>query len=273
MKQSKPLFSLAQLTVLNLTPPEIVSTAARTGYDACGVRLLPAAPGGQAYRLMDDPAMLRETLARMRDTGITVFDLEIIRIDARFNAADYLGFFEVGQKLAAQCILVAGDDPDEARLTASYVTLCEAARPYGLSCDIEFMPWTKIPNLRDAQRIVTAAAQDNGGILIDALHFARSDSRLEEIAQLPRSWLHYAQMCDAPAEIPDTNEGLIRTARNERLLPGDGGIDLTALFSRLPSDLPVSVEIPNDVQCPAMGEEAWARTALLRTQALIGAIA
>ena len=41
--------------------------------------------------------------------------------------------------------------------------------------------------------------------------------------------------------------------------PGEGGIDLAALFARLPADLPISVEIPNDRRAPLIGAEAWTR--------------
>jgi sugar phosphate isomerase/epimerase len=268
-----PLFSLAQLTVLALAPPDIVATAARTGYHGCGMRLLPVSQGGTAYRLMDDPAMLRETLAHLRDTGVAVSDLEIVRLGDSFDVADYTAFFEVGQQLGALNILVAGDDCDEARLTANFATLCEAARPYGLTADLEFMPWTAVRNLRSAQRIVAAAGQDNGGVLVDSLHFARSDSRLDELEQLPRAALHYAQICDAPGLVPSTDAGLIHTARAERLLPGEGGIDLASIFARLPAGLPISVEIPNEARCAALGPEAWASAALDSAKVLMARVA
>lgn len=191
-----PDFSLAHLTVLSLPPPEVIAVAARLGYRHAGLRLLPASPGGPAYRLMDDPAMLREPLARMADTGVTVFDLEIIRLDQDFDANAYLPFFEVG----AKAMLVAGDDRDEARLTASFVALCDAAEPFGLTADLEFMPWTAVPSLRSALRIVAAAGRPNGGVLVDTLHFARSDSQLDELEAVPREWLHYAQLYDAPTK-------------------------------------------------------------------------
>jgi len=264
-----PIFSLAPLTLLDLPPAELIAVAARTGYQRVGFRLLPAAPGGTAYPLMQDARALEETLARMRDTGVSVFDLEIVRIGADFRASEFLQFFEVGARLGAKAMLVAGDDADEARLTASFAALCEAAAPFGLSADLEFMPWTKVPDARTALRIVTGAAQANGGVLVDALHFARSASSLADIAAIPRQRLHYAQICDAPAEIPSTTEGLIHTARCERLLPGEGGIDLAGLFRSLPDDLPISVEIPNDKRAPALGAEEWARQALAASKAAL----
>src|SRR4051794_15643560 len=176
---------------------------------------------------MHDVGALADTLARMRDTGVGVFDLEIVRLGAAFRASEFEPFFEVGARLGAKAMLVAGDDPDEGRLTASFAALCEASAPFGLTADLEFMPWTKVPDARTALRIVTGATQANGGVLVDALHYARSSTSLADIAAIPRHRLHYIQICDAPAEVPATTEGLIHTARCERLLPGEGGIDLT----------------------------------------------
>ena len=263
-------YSLAPVTVLSLSPPEAIEAAARIGYQYVGLRLFPATPGGAAYPLMDDPVLLRETLALQAATGVGVFDLEIIRIGEDFDVNRYLPFFEVGQQLGAKAMLVAADDRDEARLTAAFAGLCEAAEPYGLTADLEFMPWTAVPDLTSARRIVEAAGSPpNAGILVDALHFARSSSRPEQLQTLPRQWLHYAQICDAPAGIPATDAELIHTARCERLLPGEGGIDLRSLFGQLPGDLPISVEIPNDLRAPALGAEAWARQALQAVKTVI----
>ena len=265
------IYSLAQLTALPYDPPRLVQLAADTGAQGCGIRLLPSSPGGPAYPLMNDPAMTRETLARIEGTGVRVLDLEIIRIGEVFDAHAFLPFMEIGQRLGAQNILVAGDDGDHARLTANFAALCEAAAPYGLTCDLEFMPWTLVPHLAAARRIVDGADQPNGGVLVDALHFARSATTLEEVARIPKARLHYAQICDGLVPGPTTTEGLIFDARCARLLPGEGGIDLKGLFAQLPADLPVSIEIPHDVRAPAMGYEAWARAAFDATRRLLEA--
>ena len=72
-------FSLSFLTCLDAPPPAAIRTAAETGYDGVGLRLLPAAPGGFATPLVDDPVLLAETLAALRDSGIGVFDIDMIR--------------------------------------------------------------------------------------------------------------------------------------------------------------------------------------------------
>ncbi|MEQ1647318.1 MAG: sugar phosphate isomerase/epimerase [Hyphomicrobiaceae bacterium] len=262
-------YSLAYLTAADLLPADMIRLAARLGYSNVGIRILPVAPGADFAPLIEQPERLRETQAAMQDTGVTVFDVEIVRIGAAFKTSDYARFLETIASLNARAILVAGDDTDEARLTASFAKFCEAARQYNITADLEPMPWTEVPNVPTAHRIVKNAAQPNGGVLIDALHYARSKSTLTDVAAIPRQHLHYAQICDASAEIPNTTEGLIHTARNARLLPGDGGIDLRGLFATLPSDIPVSIEIPNNVERARLGNEEWARRALAAAKRII----
>ncbi len=262
-------FSLAYLTAAPLSPPEAVTLAAKLGYQHVGLRIVPAAPGGDFAPLLEDRALLRDTLQRIAANGVKVFDVEIIRIGRDFRAETTGQFLDICAALGAKAILVAGDDTDEARLTASYAAFCDAAAPYGLTADLEFMPWTAVPDCKTARRIVDAVARPNARILVDALHAARSTTSLAELAALPPAMLSYAQICDAPADVPETVEGLIHTARCARLLPGTGGIALRAMFNALPAGLPVSVEIPNDVLKPRMGIEEWSRQALARSRAIL----
>ena len=141
-------FSLAALTVLELAPPEMIELAALCGYEKVGLRLLPATPGGVAYRLMDDAPLLRETLRRLELTGVTVADLEVVAFRPETEIASFMPLFEVGARLAAKHILVAAYDPDLARFSDRYQQFCEAAASYGLTSDLEFMPWTSVPDLK-----------------------------------------------------------------------------------------------------------------------------
>jgi sugar phosphate isomerase/epimerase len=261
--------SLCPLTVLGASPARLLELAAQSGAGGAGLRLLPAAPGGLAWRLMDDAVLLRETLAAKAATGMRVFDIEIVRIGAAFDIAAFKPLFDTAAALGAAHVLVAGDDPDLSRTSASFAQVCEALLPLGMTADLEFMPWTEVKDLNAARRVVGAAAQPNGGILVDALHFARSGSRLEDLDAVPRAWLHYAQICDGPAAGPTTQEGLIHAARCERLLPGEGGIDLVSLFRHLPPGIPVGVETPSDSRAPVLGWEAWVSQSVAASRAVL----
>jgi len=202
----KRKLSLSFLTCLGAGPEESVRAAASSGYDYVGFRMLPAAPGGIAFPLMGDPERLRELRRLMKGEGVEVFDIEMIRLAPDFQAEHYLPFLECSAELGARAILVAGDDADEARLTDSFAELCRAGARFGLSLDLEFMPQSELHDLAAAMRVLKAADQPNQAIIVDALHVSRSRTPFELIADVPRQWLNYAQICDGPAEIPATKE-------------------------------------------------------------------
>jgi sugar phosphate isomerase/epimerase len=256
------MFSLAALTVLELAPPEMIELAARCGYQKVGLRLLPATPGGVAWRLMDDAPLLRETLARLRSTGVSVADLEVVAFRPETDVASFTPFFEAGARLGARHILVAAYDPDLARFSDRYRQFCEAAATYGLTSDLEFMPWTSVPDLKTAMRIVGGIDHPAAGVLVDALHFDRSQSSLADLRTIPAHRLHYWQLCDGPAERPATTEQLIHAAREERMFPGEGGLDLVELTRAMPDDLTISIEVPTVQLAKSVGAEARARRAL-----------
>jgi len=237
-------FSLAFLTTWDVGPVEAVRIAGQEGYDMVGLRLLPAAPTEPDYPILTDPAVQRELLAALADTGVKLADIEIARLKPETDIAAFEAFCAVGQKLGARNILVAGDDRDHARLTETFARFAELAAQYDLTADLEFMPWTGVKSLREAQAIVAGAGQPNGGVLIDALHFDRSDSSLEDIRALPAGMIHYAQLCDGPADYDPSDAGLIAIARGARLIPGDGGIDLPGIVRALPAGTPLSIEAP-----------------------------
>ena len=62
------------------------------------------------------------------------------------------------------------------------------------------MPWTGVPDLAAARAIVEAAGEPNGGVLIDALHFDRSATTLDDVRATPPGLVHYVQFCDGPID-------------------------------------------------------------------------
>ncbi|MDX5434340.1 MAG: sugar phosphate isomerase/epimerase [Halomonas sp.] len=244
------LYSLAALTVLELSPPEMIEVAAQAGFDAVGLRLIPATSEEHHYPLASDAGLLRQTRQRLRETGIRVLDIEILRLrpDTKVRR-DFRHVLEIGAELGASEVLVAGNDDDETRTADNFATLCELARPLGLYPHLEFMPWTGVKNLRQAHRIVAAtrkAGHDNACLLVDAFHFNRSASRLEDLTEVSSDWMHYAQLCDVAGPIPASMEEILHEARQQRRFPGDGDIDLPALLAALPDRLPLSLEVPTE---------------------------
>jgi sugar phosphate isomerase/epimerase len=263
-------YSLAYMTSHRCTPVETISIAARLGYAYVGLRPWPNTPDGPHQPLIGQPQALREAQAALKDTGVRVFDLEIIRLGADFDVHRWEALYELGAALQARNILVVADDREETRLSAHYGRLCEALRPYGLNADLEFMAWTGVRDAQSALRVVrTAGTPSNAGILVDALHVGRSTTTLEDLKALPPELLHYAQMCDGTAGTHFSDEELIHTARCERLFPGEGTIDLAGILDALPQDIPISVEIIHLEREARHDPLAWAARCLEATRHMV----
>ncbi|GIF23330.1 sugar phosphate isomerase/epimerase/4-hydroxyphenylpyruvate dioxygenase-like putative hemolysin [Actinoplanes tereljensis] len=255
-------FSLAHLTALSLSPPELVDAAAEAGYRYVGLRLTRVTPQEPHYPLATDPALMRTTKARLASTGIEVLDIELARISPGDDPRDFQRFLEAGAELGARHVIAQLPDPDRARKTDRFAQLCEMARPLGLTMDLEFPSWTETPDLHAAVRVLREAGQPNAGILIDLLHFARSGSSIADLRQLPAEWFHFAHVCDAPPVVPPTVAELIHTARFERLFPGEGGIDINGILEALPPGLPYALEIPRATLVAQVGGKEHARMAI-----------
>ncbi|MDT1062584.1 TIM barrel protein [Paracoccus sp. CPCC 101403] len=264
--------SLAFLTIFDADPVSAVRIAAATGYQMVGLRILPAAPGTESgYPLLEDDRVLAEVRAALADTGVKVGDVEIVRLKPQ-NDWDLLARFCARcEALDARHILVAGDDADTGRLTESFARFCDIARPHGLTADLEFMPWTAVPDLAAAQTIVQAAGRSNGGVLVDALHFDRSGSTLEQVAALPAQMMHYVQLCDGAVPFERDDASLIRVARGERLFPGQGGIDLVGLVRAVPPGVTISVEVPHRPLAEKLDATGRAAMAHAATMAILRA--
>lgn len=154
-------------------------------------------------------------------------------------------------------------------MTANFARLCEMAARHGLTADLEFMPWTQVPDIAAATAIVAEAAQPNGGVLVDALHLHRSSGTAEAVSALPRTYVNYVQFCDGAVPFDPTDEGLIRVARGERLMPGAGGVDMIGLARAIPDDVTISVEVPHRILAEKIDAQGRAEMAMAATRAIL----
>ncbi len=106
-------------------------------------------------------------------------DQDVFRFgeDELFAMADALG----ARSLNAVDVFGGPWDLDGA--AEAFARLCRRAAEHDLLVHIEWLPWSKIPDLDTALEIVQSAGQANGGLNIDAWHFARSGTELEQLRQ------------------------------------------------------------------------------------------
>jgi sugar phosphate isomerase/epimerase len=128
----------------------------------------------------------------------------------------------------------------------AFAALCRRAASHGLLVHLEFLPWSRIPDLATAWTIVRDADEPNGGITIDAWHYFRSGSDSGLLGTIPGERILGVQLNDAPlAAEPD----LTHATLHERRLPGEGEFDLHSLIDtlrRIGSPAPFGVEVFSD---------------------------
>lgn len=263
-------FSLAHLTLLGCAPPELTYIAAKAGYDFVSPRIIMMGNESVDYTLAENKSMLRQTKSALSETGLKVHDIELARIYDGVDLNSYAPAFEVAAELSAHHVLCSIWSSNRSSATERFAELCDLAKSFGLTINLEFVTWAEVKDLRSAVSVLKEANRENVGIVVDMLHFHRSRVKLEELDNVPRNWFKFAHLCDAPGEIPTTREGLVQTGRAERLYLGEGEIDIAAIVSRLP-DIPYAIEVPNLGRDKELGHAEHAKRCLESAKAYFSA--
>src|SRR5690606_10549148 len=133
------------------SPPEMVTCAADACYDTVGLRILPATDAQPHHPSIGKTPLINETRQRLDRTGLTVLDIEVLRLRPPTRVRDEFGpFLETGAYLGARELLVTGNDPDHHRLADNLAELSEFAGTFGVVPNLEPMPWTDVRDLREA---------------------------------------------------------------------------------------------------------------------------
>src|SRR5580658_5791416 len=98
--QERCKISLGHLTALGCPPQELTYLAQRTGFDYVSFRVIQLDLTGEPnYELARNTAMLRETRAALRSTGLKVLDVELARIKDGIDVKTYIPSLEVASEL------------------------------------------------------------------------------------------------------------------------------------------------------------------------------
>jgi sugar phosphate isomerase/epimerase len=256
-------FSLAHLTVLDCAPPEMTYLAARAGYDFVSLRpIYMGLPGEPNYALAENKEMMRQTKAALADTGVKLLDIELARIYEGVDPKQYLPAMEVAAELGGSHVLCSIWTGDRNFAIERFAELCDLAKPFGLTIELEFVPIASVYNLAGALDVLNTAKRENAGLMIDIHHFDRSGDKVEDLDKVPREWFRYLHLCNAPAEIPTSKEEMTRILREERMYLGEeGGINVANIVNRIP-EIPYSIELPNIKRAQELGYEEFARRCL-----------
>jgi sugar phosphate isomerase/epimerase len=230
-----------------------------------------------------------DLVALLEDHGLVVAELDPVwwwtpgaaafSIPPELDPIDVFRFgepelFHIGEALGARSVnaadVIGGDwgVPDAA---ASFATLCDRAAEHGLLVHLEWLAWSRIPDLATALEVVTLADRPNGGLNIDMWHCARTGTSAEDLLAVPGERVLAIQVDDGPAE---AEENLIEATLHGRLLPGDGAFDLPGYLGSLRAmgtRAPVGVEVFSD-DLHALGPDEAASRAARATRDLLSEV-
>lgn len=255
--------TLAHLTI-GATPLETVDAACAAGFGRVGIRICGRRPGDAfATPVIGQPAMVRALRDRAADDGVAISNISAYQFYPDVGWEHLAPAIDTGHALGAGIMVVNGFDPDLSRFADRLARYAEAAASAGMRVALEFLPYSAVRNLAQARAIVERSAAPACGLLLDALHLARSGGTPADLAALQPAEVVFAQLCDARSQAPDTSdEALMQEARTARLPAGTGELPLDAFLDALPAGTEVEYEVARaDLAAAAPRDKALAASA------------
>jgi sugar phosphate isomerase/epimerase len=242
--------SLANLTVADAGPLELLDAAAGAGFDSVNMWLIPP-PAMAAFNVkcgattpvVGNATLMREINARIATSGVHVFEASCSWLSPAFDRSEIAPVLDTMAQIGARRVSVVGWDADRQRLIANLAALCADAAVYGMMVTFEFMPYSAVRTVADTAGLLAAVGAPNLDVLVDALHLARSGGTPVDLQLLDAQQIGVVQLCDAPAAAPPP-EQLRDESVNRRLYPGEGELPLDALLEALPGGIVIEIECP-----------------------------
>lgn len=236
--------SMAHLSLISTPPIDLIRIAAECGYAGTGFRLTPTSFGVD-HQILGNERAIADLEKAVQDSGISVVELEVVRLKEDGPMLDPRPLLEVGARLGARYAVTTMEDPDPIRRVDTLANFASLAGSYGMGVTLEFMIFSACPTLVETQKLVEQVGAPNIVILIDPLHLERGGGTASQIASVPERLLPFVQICDAPtpgafADPMDARAEAIAS----RMYPGTGALPLVNFVRALPQETWVSVEVP-----------------------------
>jgi sugar phosphate isomerase/epimerase len=235
--------SLAQLTIADANPLQLIDAAQAGGFDAICLRLVAPLPTDTGFPVVGQETMISDIVSRLDTTGVRILDMEAVWLMPQTNVRSLMPTMELAARLGAQHVLVVGNGPDQGRLAANFAALCDSAETLELGVVLEAMSFAELKTLRQALDLLGRVRKPNARLLVDALHFYRSGAHPRELAAIDPALFPFMHLCDASLVAPKA-DGLKVEARGGRFYPGEGELALGDLLRALPAGIPIEVEAP-----------------------------
>ena len=250
--------TLAHLTI-GATPALTIEAAAAAGFGATGIRICGRRPGDSfATPVLNNPAAIQALRTQASDQGVRLSNVSGYQFYPETRLDEVKPVVEATAELGVPILVANSFDSDESRFIDTFSAYCELAEKAGIRVALEFLPYSGVRTLEAAIRVIQASNSSQAGLLLDALHLARSGATPEHIRVVPAERIVFAQLCDACAWSGDmTDDALLQEARGARLPAGEGVLPLFQFLDELPAHCEIEYEVARqDMRDKAPSEKA-----------------
>ncbi len=233
------------LSVFNLPPVQFVELVAELGcrYLSTGLSSTDCNPHGYLpYSLRDDTNLRRDMITAMHDCDVSISLGEGFVIRPNADVRDLATDLDIMCELGVTRINTVSLDSDLGRSFDQIASLAEMANAVGVETTVEFVPGLPIGDLATALAAINHVANPFCRLLIDTMHLIRTGNTVADLAVVDPAQIGYAQISDVP--LVPTNPNYWDEAMYERMVSGEGELPLHDIFSVVPREVVVGIEIP-----------------------------
>jgi sugar phosphate isomerase/epimerase len=153
----------------------------------------------------------------------------VVGLDEQLDVVQALG--------ATMMLAIPNDGPslDLPQVVDGFAAICDRAAERALTVALECVPCRPLADLQTSWRIVRESGAPNGGVSLDMMHwqFQSGGPDLDVLRSIPPQHVLHVQLCDAAPGNAPSKEEYIPRALTARLAPGDGIVDIAAVFAVL----------------------------------------
>ncbi|QCP61245.1 sugar phosphate isomerase/epimerase [Pantoea sp. SO10] len=233
------------LVLLNGEPEEKLRAARAAGFD-------------QVEIWRDDVQASTPQLAKQLQLGFT--NVQVLRDftgapdrDRQQKREELRQFIQIAQTIGCDTIQAPASTREDcvaARIDEDLRWMASEAARYNMRIMYEPMAWCSVDNtLPLAWERLQRLDQPNIGLVVDLFHICALGGYASQLDGIPADRIYEVQLCDMADMPPQDKQPLSEYARHQRLLPGDGIIEVERFVDKLKSagySGPVGIEVFND---------------------------
>lgn len=233
------------LVLLNGEPEEKLRAARAAGFE-------------QVEIWRDDVQASTPQLAKQLQLGFT--NLQVLRDftgapdrERQQKREELRQFIQIAQTIGCDTIQAPASTREDcvaSRIDEDLRWMASEAARYNMRIMYEPMAWCSVDNtLSLAWERLQRLDQPNIGLVVDLFHICALGGDASQLDGIPADRIYEVQLCDMAEMPPQDKQPLSEYARHQRLLPGDGIIEVERFVDKLKSagySGPVGIEVFND---------------------------